>query len=274
MRSSNGSESTHCRTGTEGSTRSTRCAAVFAMRRPAQLGQMPRALQENATRRSCRPHRRHGARPGLPRREEAGHRRRAAPCDPRVRRGRARPTRRACRERLRQEKGGGDRRSMERRRSGETQSTAPREKRARASPALARSQDSESNRPHHLVRSSKLRRRLLVLGLLRQVRDERDVPSIRDVPGANDLTGASEIARYAQHALALVAAFFGSSKPCVSANSSSRSRTEGRRRRPNTRASLGYRAPVRERRRTILALAPSALGPLEPLANAADATAA
>ncbi len=52
MRTSNGSESTHWRTGTAGSTRSVRCAAVFAMRRPVQLGQMPRPLHENATRRS------------------------------------------------------------------------------------------------------------------------------------------------------------------------------------------------------------------------------
>jgi hypothetical protein len=51
-RRSKGSESTYWRTGTSGTTRSTRCAAVFAMRRPAQLGHAPRCLHENATSRS------------------------------------------------------------------------------------------------------------------------------------------------------------------------------------------------------------------------------
>ena len=45
-------ENTHCRTGTSGSTWSTRCAARSAIRRPPQLGQKPRPLHENATRRS------------------------------------------------------------------------------------------------------------------------------------------------------------------------------------------------------------------------------
>src|SRR5262245_66170159 len=40
-RNGSGSVSTHCRTGTCGSTRSTRFAAVSAMRRPPQLGQKP-----------------------------------------------------------------------------------------------------------------------------------------------------------------------------------------------------------------------------------------
>src|ERR1700691_5489065 len=51
-RSSNGSDSTHCLTGTAGSTRSTRWAAASDMRRPAQLGQAARPLHEKATRRS------------------------------------------------------------------------------------------------------------------------------------------------------------------------------------------------------------------------------
>ena len=50
-----GSDNTHCRTGTRGSTRSTRNAAVSAMRRPPHEGQNPRPLQENPTTRSC-PH--------------------------------------------------------------------------------------------------------------------------------------------------------------------------------------------------------------------------
>src|SRR5262245_42111206 len=49
-RNESGSVSTHCRTGTCGSTRSTRFAAVSAMRRPPQLGQKPRPFHENATR--------------------------------------------------------------------------------------------------------------------------------------------------------------------------------------------------------------------------------
>jgi len=47
-----GSESTHCRTGTSGSTRSTNCAAVSAMRRPSHEGQKPRPLHEKAATRS------------------------------------------------------------------------------------------------------------------------------------------------------------------------------------------------------------------------------
>ena len=39
-----GTEITHCRTGTGGMTRSTRCAAVWAMWRPLQDGQTPRPL--------------------------------------------------------------------------------------------------------------------------------------------------------------------------------------------------------------------------------------
>jgi hypothetical protein len=47
-----GGDNTHWRTGTSGMTRSTRCAAVPAIRRPPQDGHMPRDLQENATTRS------------------------------------------------------------------------------------------------------------------------------------------------------------------------------------------------------------------------------
>jgi hypothetical protein len=49
-RSRLGTEITHCRTGTGGMTRSARCAAVWAMRRPVQDGQTPLPLEENATR--------------------------------------------------------------------------------------------------------------------------------------------------------------------------------------------------------------------------------
>ena len=52
IRSSHGSESTHCRYGTTGSTRSHCRAAVSLMRLPPQLEQTPRCLHENATRRS------------------------------------------------------------------------------------------------------------------------------------------------------------------------------------------------------------------------------
>jgi hypothetical protein len=44
-----GTVKTHCRNAARGNTRVTRCAAVSAMRRAVQLGQMPRDLQENAT---------------------------------------------------------------------------------------------------------------------------------------------------------------------------------------------------------------------------------
>jgi hypothetical protein len=44
--------STHWRSGTGGSTLSTRLAAGSAMRRPPQLGQKPRPLHENGTKRS------------------------------------------------------------------------------------------------------------------------------------------------------------------------------------------------------------------------------
>ena len=40
-----GTETTHWRTGTQGMTCSTRCPAVYAMRRPAHDGQNPRRLQ-------------------------------------------------------------------------------------------------------------------------------------------------------------------------------------------------------------------------------------
>lgn len=55
---------THWRTGTSGSTWSTRCAARSAIRRPPQLGQKPRPWHEYATRRSVR---------------QASHRKRAKP---------------------------------------------------------------------------------------------------------------------------------------------------------------------------------------------------
>jgi len=44
-----GTVSTHWRVATHGITRSTQCAEVSAIRRPAQLGQNPRVLQENST---------------------------------------------------------------------------------------------------------------------------------------------------------------------------------------------------------------------------------
>ena len=50
-----GTEITHCRTGTGGMTRATRCAAVCAIRRPLQDGQTPRPLHEKATTKPC-PH--------------------------------------------------------------------------------------------------------------------------------------------------------------------------------------------------------------------------
>ena len=53
------------RTGTRGSTSSTRRAAYSVMRRPPQLGQKPRPLQENGTSRS---------------KAQSLHRRRAKPC--------------------------------------------------------------------------------------------------------------------------------------------------------------------------------------------------
>jgi hypothetical protein len=55
QRSRFGTEITHCRTGTGGIMRSTRCAAVCAIRRPLQEGQTPRLLQEKATTKTC-PH--------------------------------------------------------------------------------------------------------------------------------------------------------------------------------------------------------------------------
>jgi hypothetical protein len=51
-RSSNGSESTYRRMGTAGKTRSTKLAAVLAIRRPARLGQIALFLQEKATSKS------------------------------------------------------------------------------------------------------------------------------------------------------------------------------------------------------------------------------
>ena len=49
-RRGNGNVSTHCRKGTaSGSTWSARFAAPSFMRRPPQLGQKPRPLQQNAT---------------------------------------------------------------------------------------------------------------------------------------------------------------------------------------------------------------------------------
>jgi hypothetical protein len=44
-----GTDNTHCRAGARGKMRSTRWAAVSAMRRPPQDGQKPRFLHENAT---------------------------------------------------------------------------------------------------------------------------------------------------------------------------------------------------------------------------------
>lgn len=52
-RSGYGKLSTHCRTGHGPNTSSTRCRADSAMRRAPQLGQKPRRLQLNATRRSA-----------------------------------------------------------------------------------------------------------------------------------------------------------------------------------------------------------------------------
>ena len=48
-RTRNGNESNHWRTGAWGSTWSTRCAVVSAMRLPQQEGQKPRLLQVSAT---------------------------------------------------------------------------------------------------------------------------------------------------------------------------------------------------------------------------------
>ena len=50
-----GTEITHCRTGSGGMTRSTRCAAACAIRRPLQDGQTPLPLHEKATTKPC-PH--------------------------------------------------------------------------------------------------------------------------------------------------------------------------------------------------------------------------
>jgi hypothetical protein len=50
QRNSFGTEITHCRTGTGGMTRSTRCAAVCAIRWPLQDGQTPWPLHEKAAR--------------------------------------------------------------------------------------------------------------------------------------------------------------------------------------------------------------------------------
>src|SRR5712691_6152568 len=44
-----GTDTTHCRVGTQGMTHSTRWAAVWAMRRPAHDGQNPRRLQLNGS---------------------------------------------------------------------------------------------------------------------------------------------------------------------------------------------------------------------------------
>src|SRR5262249_39756461 len=52
-RTGTGTDTTHWRVGTQGITRSTRWAAVWAMRRPAQAGQNPRRLQRNASSSSC-----------------------------------------------------------------------------------------------------------------------------------------------------------------------------------------------------------------------------
>ena len=53
QRAQRGSERTHCRTDTRGSTRSVRWIAVSCMRRALQDGQSPLFLHENATSRSC-----------------------------------------------------------------------------------------------------------------------------------------------------------------------------------------------------------------------------
>jgi hypothetical protein len=47
-----GTDNTHWRNGWRGNTCSTRCAAVFTMRRVMHEGQTPRTLQENAIRKS------------------------------------------------------------------------------------------------------------------------------------------------------------------------------------------------------------------------------
>jgi hypothetical protein len=60
-RSSNGTESTHCRNGTSGITSSVKCAAVPHMRRALQDGHTPRFLHDSATSRSL-PHERQRAR--------------------------------------------------------------------------------------------------------------------------------------------------------------------------------------------------------------------
>jgi hypothetical protein len=52
-RTGTGTDTTHWRVGTQGMTRSTRWAAVCAMRRPAQDGQNPRRLQLKASNISC-----------------------------------------------------------------------------------------------------------------------------------------------------------------------------------------------------------------------------
>ncbi len=52
-RSAHGNDSTHCRYGAAGSTRSHCRAAVSLIRRPPQLEHTPRRLHENATSRSC-----------------------------------------------------------------------------------------------------------------------------------------------------------------------------------------------------------------------------
>src|SRR5574341_883431 len=48
-----GTETTHCRVGTQGLTHSTRWAAVWAIRRPAHDGQNPRRLQLKGSSSSC-----------------------------------------------------------------------------------------------------------------------------------------------------------------------------------------------------------------------------
>src|SRR6266702_5167025 len=48
-RNGTGTETTHWRVGTQGITRSTRYAAVWAIRRPAHEGQNPRRLQLKGT---------------------------------------------------------------------------------------------------------------------------------------------------------------------------------------------------------------------------------
>ena len=53
VRSRFGTDSTHWRTGRWGKTGSTRCAAVWAMRRALHEGHPPRPLQAKATKKSC-----------------------------------------------------------------------------------------------------------------------------------------------------------------------------------------------------------------------------